>query len=193
MRSRTIVLGIILACGGLLFVAIAACAGFFFFAFKNMDAALSPKIDALFAAIDNGTFSGKYAAETTAEFKNATSHEQWDQLGSAIKSRLGRLKAKHITRFNVQQFNADQFADVTYSATFEKGSGDIVARFRGVGGEWRLVAFRVNSPEFLKDLAAKACPYCGEACPASAKICPKCGKPLTDQSKTKPSTKGSHP
>jgi hypothetical protein len=189
MKTRTIVIGIILACGGLLLAAIAVCAGFFYFAFKNMDAAVSPKIDELFAAIDGGTFSGKYEAETTPEFKKATSHEQWDQLGSAIKSRLGSLKAKHITQFNVQQLNADQFADVTYSATFEKGSGDIVARLRNAGGQWRLVAFRVNSAEFLKDLSTKACPFCGEACPASAKFCPKCGKPLTDREKTKPASK----
>ena len=57
--------------------AIAACAGFFFFAFKDMDAAVSPKIDALFAAIDDGTFGDTYGTETTPELRAATSQKEW--------------------------------------------------------------------------------------------------------------------
>jgi hypothetical protein len=189
MKTRTIIIGIILACGGLFVAAIAACAGFVFFTFKNMDAAVSPKIDELFAAIDNGTFGDKYETETTPEFKKVTSRTQWEQIGMAVKTRLGRLKAKKLGQFNIQQLNADQSADVSYSATFEKGSGEILTRFRRTGGQWRLVSFFVRSPEFLIGLSTKACPYCGEACPASAKFCPKCGKPLEDHGRDKPAMK----
>lgn len=193
MRTRTIVIGIILACGGLSVIVIAACAGFFFFTFRNMDAAVSPKIDALFAAIDNGTFGDTYATETAPELRQATTRKEWEQLGLAIKTRLGSLKAKKLIQFNIQQFNADRCADVVYSATFEKGSGDIRTRFKSINGEWRLVGFRVNSPEFLKDLSTTACPHCGEACPATAKFCPKCGKPLKDHGENKPVSKNDGP
>ena len=163
--------------------------GFLFLGFKNTDAALSPKIDALFAAIDDGTFNDMYATETTPELRTAATRKEWEQLGLLIKTRLGPLKSKSLTRFSVQQFNADFCTDAVYSATFEKGTGEILTRFRSIDGDWRLVVFRVNSPEFLTDLSTIACPFCGEACPASAKFCPKCGKPLADHGKHKPAAK----
>jgi DNA-directed RNA polymerase subunit RPC12/RpoP len=64
-------------------------------------------------------------------------------------------------------------------------SGLKPGRLRSIDGQWRLVNIRVNSPEFLKDMAAIACPHCGEACPASAKFCPKCGKPLGEHGENK--------
>ena len=101
--------------------------------------------------------------------------------------------AKNLTQFSVQHSPADTRADATYSATFEKGPGEVWTQFRKIGGDWRLVSFRVNSPEFLKDLLTIACPYCGEACPASAKFCPKCGKPLAQHGENKPTSKGNSP
>jgi hypothetical protein len=189
MRARTIVIGIILACGGLCVAAIAACAGFFYFALRTADAALSPKVDALFAAIDDGTFGDTYAAQAAPELREAVTRKEWEQLGLAIKTRLGPLTSKKLVQWNMQQLNADRWADVVYSATFEKGSGEIRTRFKNIDGEWRLVNFRVNSPEFMKDLLTTPCPYCGEPCPASAKFCPKCGKPLADPGKSKPESK----
>ena len=193
MKSRTIVIGVILACGGLAMVVIAACAGFLYFGYRNMDAALSSKIDALFAAIDNGTFGDTYPTETAPELREATSQKEWEQLGLAIRTRLGPLKAKNLIQSNMQQFNADQTADAVYSATFEIGSGEIRTRFRNVDGEWRLAVFRVNSPEFLKDLSTVPCPHCGELCPASAKFCPKCGKPVADHVEGKTRSKNDDP
>ena len=111
------------------------------------------------------------------------------QLGVAIKTHLGSLKAKKLIQFNIQQFNADRCADVAYSATFEKGSGEIRIRFRSIDGEWRLVGFHVNSPQFLEEPSTTACPYCGETCPEGAKFCPKCGKPLPDAADKKPASK----
>jgi hypothetical protein len=193
MKSRTIVIGVLLAFGGLATVVIAACAGFMYFGFRNMDAALSPKIDTLFAAIDNGTFGDTYPTETAPELREAIGQKEWEQLGVAIRTRLGPLKAKTMIQFNIQQFNADRFADAVYSATFEKGPGEIRTRFRDIDGEWRLVNFRVNSPEFVKDLSTVPCPHCGEPCPASANFCPKCGKPVADHGKGKTESKNDHP
>lgn len=189
MRTRTIVVGAVVGCGGLLVVLVAACAGFFYLTFKNLDAEISPKIDGLFAAADNGTFGERYATGTSPEFRQTTTRADWEQIGSSIKTRLGSLKSKRLVQFNVQQFNADQYADVAYSAEFEKGSGEIHARFRRIDGQWRLVNFRVDSPEFLKDLATGKCPHCGQACPAEAKFCPHCGKPLGDDGQNGPAPK----
>ena len=74
MKTRTIVIGIILGCGGLFVVMVAACAGLLFLGFRTTDAAFSPKIDALFAAIDNGTFKDAYyATQTTPEYREGVS------------------------------------------------------------------------------------------------------------------------
>ena len=181
MSTRAVVIGIILACTAAAVLLVAACAGLFVSAFRNIgkaDGAISSKVDALFAAIDKGTFGDLYATATTPEFREKVSRKEWDQIGLAVKTHLGRLKAKTVARSNFQQFNADQYADAVYSATFEKGTGEIRTRFTGSGGDWRLLVFHVDSPQFLQDLSTRVCPHCGEACPASAKFCPHCGKPL---------------
>jgi hypothetical protein len=71
------------------------------------------------------------------------------------------------------------YADVTYNATFDKGTGTISAKLKKSGNQWKVVGFHVNSPEFQKDLATSKCPHCGEPHTAKAKFCPKCGKPLS--------------
>ena len=81
MKTRSLVLLIVLGCGGLFAVMVAICAGAFFFAFKSTDAAVSPKVNALFAKIDDGTFGGAYATETSPELRAALSKEKWEQIG----------------------------------------------------------------------------------------------------------------
>ena len=58
-----------------------ACGGFFYYMYKSMDQEISPKIDALFAAIDEGTFGNTYTTETTPEMRQATSKEDYLKLG----------------------------------------------------------------------------------------------------------------
>ncbi len=186
MKTKTLVIAIILACIGLFAVLIAACAGVFFLAYKNTDVALSPKIDALFAAIDNDTFSKTYLTETTPEFREAISKEKYEQIGLAVKARLGSLQSKTLMQFNASQFNAHSYMAVNYSASFQKGSGTIRAQFKSVDGEWRLVSFYVDSPEFLKDMATQKCPYCGAPNTATARFCSDCGKSIGEHDANKP-------
>lgn len=191
MKSKTIVILVVSVCGALFIAAIASCAGFFFLTFRNMDATLSPTVDELFAAIENETFPATYDTHTSAEFQQAMTREQYEELGLTIKTRLGSLKSKSLRQFNVRQFNANRYADVVYNATFENGSGTISGRFKKDGNRWLVVGFHVTSPEFQKDPATGKCPHCGEPHSSNAKFCPKCGKPLTnDQSVTESDDKG---
>jgi hypothetical protein len=186
VKTRNLVIGIFLGCGFLFIVAVVACGGFFFYMYKNMDKEISPKIDSLFAAINNDTFGDTYATETTPEMRQTTSKENYVQLGCLIKNRLGRLQSKFLVSWNSQQFNLDTTANVVYSATFEKGQGTIQATFKQIDGQWRLLNIRVNSPELLKDMASANCPHCGKPCTPEAKFCPNCGKVIAEIEKNEP-------
>ena len=177
MKTKTIVILAVSACGAL-FIAIAACAGVFFFTFRDMHATLSPTVDELFAAIEDGSFAATYDTHTTPELRQTVTREQYRDLGLTIKTRLGALKSKSLRQFNVRQMNAVGYADVAYNATFENGTGTISGRFKKVGDQWLIISFHVNSPEFQKDLATGKCPHCGEPHASSAKYCSKCGKAL---------------
>ncbi|MGO8753273.1 MAG: DUF4019 domain-containing protein [Thermoguttaceae bacterium] len=175
-------------------VAIAACVWVFFFAFRNTDAAVSAKVDAIFAAIQIGTFDEVYTRESAPELRQSITPKEWRQLGLTIQTYLGHLNSKKRSHYYVQQANSDRYVDVTYSATFEKGAGEIRTCFKNIDGEWRLAGFKVTSRELLKSWATIACPHCGETCPESAKFCPKCGKPVADHGESKAAAKndGAH-
>jgi hypothetical protein len=104
--------------------------------------------------------------------------EQYADIGKAISTRLGRLQAKSLKGFNMRQVNADSLVDVTYGATFEKANGTIVARLKIQNGEWKLVSFRVTSPEFQKDVATAKCAKCGAPHARDARFCPACGNAI---------------
>ncbi len=146
MKARTIVLLVLLGCGGLLVAMVALCAGVLFFAYKTTDASVAPNVDALFAKIDNGTFGETYLTETTPELRAGVSKEKWEQIGLAVKTRLGRLQSKSMTKFNVKQVNADTVFDAGYDAAFEKGAGTISVKYKNVNGQWPLDKFSVDSP-----------------------------------------------
>jgi hypothetical protein len=181
VRTRTLVIGSLLGLTCLFVVAVVACGGFFFYMYKNMDKEISPKIDSLFAAMNDGTFADTYDTETTPEFRQAMPKEKYEQLGRTVKNRLGPLQSKFLVSWNSKQFNLDTTADVAYAASFEKGQGTINASFKRSGDEWRLLNIRVTSPELLKDMASENCPHCGKPCAPDAKFCPNCGKAIANE------------
>ena len=186
MRTRTLVIGSFLGCGFLLFVCVIACGGFFFYLYNSTDKEITPQVDVLFAAIDNDTFGDTYATETTPEMRQTISKEAYAQLGRTIKNRLGKLQSKTLIIWNSRQFNAETSTNVVYTAVFEKGTGAIQAGFKKIDGHWRLLSFRVESPELSKDLPSAICPHCGKPCTPEAKFCPSCGKAIAEVEEKEP-------
>lgn len=191
MKTKSIILLVLAGFGGLFVTLVVLCAGGLYLSLKTMDNSISPKIDELFAAIEDDKFADTYDSHTTPELQKAASREQYLQIGQTVKTRLGKLKSKSLVRFNMQQMNANRYADVAYNGTFEKGTGTITAKLKKVGDQWLLVAFHVNSPEFTKDLATGKCPHCGQPHSTGAKFCSQCGKEIAlsdEQAKPKEKT-----
>lgn len=176
-------IGVALAsCAAVFLLLIAAAAAFLYYGFKTTDATVSPKIDSLFAAISDGTFADGYEVETTQEFRDVTTKEDYAAIAQAIKRRLGDLQSKSLQSFKLNQWNATSTLAVAYDAQFQKGKGTILATFEKRGDAWKILSFRVNSPLFESDLV---CPKCGEACALSDRFCPSCGEPLPEEEEEK--------
>ena len=189
MGRGKIIAIVVVVCGGLGVMTIGSCVGLLYMSFKTANASVAPEISRLFAAIENETFAETYDTDTTQEFRKITSREQYADLGKAIATRLGYLKNKSLHSFNMQQFNADSFVNVAYNATFEKGNGIISTKMKRVGGEWKLVTFRVQSPVFEQDLATAKCVKCGAPHARNARFCPSCGSAVAgDDAKSVEST-----
>lgn len=156
-------------------IGLAAIILLFFSLYRNADQNVSPRIEALFTAMENGTFAETYDTETCPELRQAATRDQYSTLGDGISVNLGALKSKTLTSFNMQQFNSDRIINASYNATFEKGKGTIQATLKKQNGEWKFLSFFVHSPNLLNAIATKKCPSCGAAYTATASFCPSCG------------------
>jgi hypothetical protein len=183
VKGKTILV-ILAACAGLGVLLIGSCAGLLFIGFRNAGAVASPRVDAMFSAIEDETFAETYETETTQELRNAATKEQYESLGNAVAVRLGSLQSKTLREFYMRQVNADSYVDVTYDATFEKGDGTIVAQLKKQGDKWKFVTFHVNSSVFEQALATATCRSCGEPHSAKARFCPSCGADLSSDDTT---------
>ena len=187
---------VLLGCGGVAVLGFLGCAGVIVYTalnFKSFDKDVSPVVDKLFAAAASGDFGSTYEADTSPEFKQVTSQEKYEEIGALVETRLGAMKSKSLAKYFISQKNADRFVDVTYNATFEKGTGTIAARFKKEGDRWVLQQININSPVLLGEVAKEKCPHCGKPIAASVKFCPHCGKavakdaePATGVAETKP-------
>ena len=181
-KSVALILGL---CGGAGLLLIAICGGLLYSGYRDADASISPKIDAMFVAIANDHFANSYASDTTPELKKVVTEEQFVELGKAINLRLGKLETKTRRGFKTRYQIGESYADVTYAAVFEKGEGTITATLKKHNGDWKFAGFRVNSPVFEQDIASQKCPSCGQHHASTAKFCPSCGAALSvDREKT---------
>lgn len=188
MSTGKLVALILSLCGGVGLLLIAVCGGLLYAGYRNADASISPKIDAMFVAIANEQFANSYASETTPELKRVMTEEQFVALGKAINLRLGKLETKSLRGFKMKQHNADSYMDVTYSAVFDKGKGTITSTLKKQDGEWKFAGFRVYSPVFEQDIATQKCPSCNQPHSATAKFCPSCGASLSVDPEKPPGT-----
>ena len=186
MSTGKTVATITAGCGCLTIATVALCGGFLYLGYKTASDSAGPKIDRLFAAIEDDTFAETYETDTTPEFQATTSKEQYSDIGKSVATRLGRLHRKSLESFSMHEYNAEATVDVTYTARFEKGKGEIDVKLKKQDGAWKLAAFRVNSPLFQQDLATANCPKCGAPHATTARFCPACGARLTQQPEKPP-------
>jgi len=178
MSTGKVIAIIFAVCAGLGVITIGSCAGLIYYGYKSADVSVSPRVDALFAAIEQGKFLDTYDTDLSTEFQAVTSKDEYATFGKLIAARLGTLKSKSLHSFNMRQFNLDSRIDATYQGEFEKGAGTIVVSLKKEGGDWKFLSFRVNSPLFESEVASVKCPACGELNVAKARFCSSCGKPL---------------
>ena len=152
MTNKKTILVVLAAGVGLSVALIGSCAGLLYVGFQRADTAVSPRIDALFLAIENESFAATYESETAQELRNVATQEQYTALGEAIRVRLGRLQSKSLQGFNMRQTNDQSYIEVSYQAAFEHGPGTIFAKLKNQDGMWKFVSFRVESPVFEQDL-----------------------------------------
>lgn len=133
-------------CLGAVVLMVASCAGLLYFGYQTAADVASPRIDSLFASLQGGTFADTYETLTAPELRDITSKEDYVAMGEYLRERVGGLRSKTLTNFNVQQNNAESLIDVTYNAQFEKGPGTITAQLKKIDGEWKFTQFNVKSP-----------------------------------------------
>lgn len=167
---------VVFAAMAIFFLLMVGIAGFFLYrTYQQGGAEITPRIDALFQAIDEQDFGSTYLTETTSELRNTVTLEGYENIGKVIAAELGKLESKTISNFKYQFDSAGTFYDVSYDARFEKGTGTIHATLKKVEETWKLHNFRVNSPLLIQDLKTIKCRACGEGHDVGAKFCPHCG------------------
>jgi hypothetical protein len=153
---------------------------------SKMDASVSPKIDALLVAIEKDQAGPAYVTQTSNDLKKVVTQEQFISMAKAINLRLGKLKKKVLRGVIKKHRNLDTYMDVTYAADFAKGKGTIRATLKKEDGNWRFVAFQVNSPAFEQDIVNQECPSCRKPHSSTARFCPSCGASLPSASEAGP-------
>jgi len=177
MQTKTIVIGVLALCALLAAAVVASCAGVMYFSFRDLNTNLAPAIDEFFAETEGDSFEKTYDTLMADEYRAAATRKQHEQMGRTVRIRLGRLKTKSMQQFQVRSTPSGTYANVVYSATFEKGTGQISAQLRKVGDKWLIVGIRLNSNEMQKGMVVSTCPHCNEPLTENVKFCPKCGKP----------------
>lgn len=174
---------LLLGCGGFLLLAIGSCTTMAVYLFVTADVDASPRIDELFAAMASGKYAETYQNDMTTEFRNVATQEQYEQIGKLVFEALGPLKSKKLVGVNARQNNLTSTIEVTYNATFERGTGTIRAVLQKVEGKWLFNSFHVDSPLLLSAIQQMKCSKCGAKHAPDAKFCPSCGAELTGSKK----------
>ena len=142
-------------CSAVAVLGVVSCAALLYVGYRSTDQHVSPIVDALFDAIDEGAFEETYDTLASPQMRGVTSREDYGKLGLVISRTLGRLRSKSLRSFEVRQLNTDSFVSATYNARFEKGAGTIFVEIVGVGDGWKVSTFRVESPVFLDEFATE--------------------------------------
>ena len=181
-KTKLIIVGVILFVSVLLVLGVIGIAALFIGGYKQADTIVSPKIDLMFEAINDGVKDDTYNTLLSNEFRSTSTAEQYEALQTILSEKLGPLKSKNVKSFNFKFNNGINSVDAVYNATFEKGDGTIRITLIKQNNDWKVYGFFVNSPIFDKILPTEICSACGAAHSLEAKFCPSCGAKLNPES-----------
>jgi hypothetical protein len=184
MSNRNVFIGIGVGCGAMLLLTVMCGGAGYFFVRSAFSASgeISQITDDVIRSMNDGSVAESYQTQMAPEFRQAASPEAYERLANQIRTQLGPLRSKTMSRINMHQKNAASFADVQYQATFEKGKGTIHLRLKRYGGKWLVQGFHVNSTALTKDIPSKTCPKCQGAYADGSRFCPHCGASLSSES-----------
>jgi len=114
-------------------------------------ATISGRVDELFRAISNGQVHQVYEKFTSPKFREVATVEQFTSICDRVNTRLGSLRSKESSIFDINPVNGTFIASATYKATFDHGSGTLFVVLQKVDDEWLLLRLNVNAPELLDD------------------------------------------
>jgi hypothetical protein len=77
---------------------------------------VSVTVDGLFRAMEAGTVNDFYKSRTSAEFQTVATLEAFIQMCDRVSSRLGALKHKDASQFNLNPVDNDLVASAVYEA-----------------------------------------------------------------------------
>jgi hypothetical protein len=159
---------------------IAACGGLLYFGFQQVsgEGEVAVEVDRLFEDIAQGNAAEYYRSRSSNELKSAASEQEFVGLCQTIDERLGKLRSKTVSGFNVRNHNLTNYVDAVYTCQFERGKASVKSGFKHQNGQWLLQSFHIDSPELIKATVRKKCPNCGKLYEPTSKFCRHCGKEL---------------
>lgn len=107
------------------------------------------KIERFHQVYNDGDARALYGL-TSEEFRAATTPQQMDALVARVNDQMGTVKSTERIGFNINSDNGATVSTLTMTTTFEKGEGTETYTFLGTGEEMRLVAWHVDSPNFME-------------------------------------------
>lgn len=120
---------------------------------EAVSAAISARVDEIFKAIHEGQVQRVYESFTHPRFREVASLQQFAPLCDRVKTRLGPLRSKQASQFEINPIDGSLVASGSYHAVFEHGSGTVFVVFQKTDNNWLLLRLNVNAPELLDDPA----------------------------------------
>ena len=88
-------------------------------------------------------------AQTSPEFRRATSRDDLDKLLSAVHRKLGLERRSNQTSWNANTMTNGTFVTLQMDTTFEKGRAQEIFRFVRKGENLEMIGYNINSNDML--------------------------------------------
>jgi hypothetical protein len=112
---------------------------------------ISSAVDAIFRSINDGKFETLYQTATAPRFREAASLVAFESLCERLRSRLGPLRSKQSSTFDLSPRADSVIASASFQAKFDQGDGTIFVVFEKSSDQWLLLRLNVNAPALLDD------------------------------------------